>query len=218
MSSAIECLESGEGLLVVRKNPHVEKASYQHPASYDRSAVRYVAYLFRRPLDKNNATKYSTWTTVPKERRLGDAKSFIRAANVRTRELWQDAKQRKKKLSKNKARWCTSFVNVVLSPANRERLSDEDFKRLAELWIRDPEGQDIPHVGAIHREGGGKAHLHLGIVRDKWSREELSLLKLETDGLAMSLEREHEHEHEHQRQLEIEPEIEREEISYELEY
>lgn len=206
---------------MARKNPHIEEASYQHPAYYDRSAVRLVVYLFRRPNDKNNATKYSTWTTVPKERRLGDARSFIRAADHRTRELWQDAKQRSKKLSKNKARWCTSFVNIVLSPSNRERrLSDEDFKLLAGPWIRDPEGQEFPHVGAIHRESGAKVHLHLGIVRDKFSREELTILKAETDGLAMSLQREHEHEHEYERQLQIGPEtqtIEREEISYGLE-
>ena len=84
---------------MARKNPHIEEASYQHPAYYDRSAVRLVVYLFRRPNDKNNATKYSSWTTVPKERRLGDARSFIREADHRTRELWQDAKQRSKRSS-----------------------------------------------------------------------------------------------------------------------
>lgn len=204
------------------RNPHIEEVSYQHPAGYDRSAVRYVVYLFRRPDNKNNATKDSAWTTVSGERRLGDAKSFIRAANERTREIREDASQRGKNLGKNKAPWCTSFVNVVLSPANREQLSDEDFKQLAEPWIRDSEGREHPHVGAVHREGKGKAHIHLAIVRDKFSRNELKDLKKETDGLAMSFEREHKHEHEHERELEMEPEIEREamereEISYGLE-
>lgn len=170
------------------KNPHVQDVGYQHPAGYDRGAVRLVVYLFQRPNDKKNATKDSTWTTVSGERRLGDAKTFIRVANGRTRELWKDAQERGKRLSKNKAPWCTSFVNVVLSPANRERLSDEDFKQLAEPWIKDSEGRELPHVGAIHREGDGKAHLHLGIVRDKFSRDELKGLKQKTDALAMGLE------------------------------
>ncbi len=202
-----------------RKNPHVEDVSYQHPAGYDRSAVRLVVYLFRRPDDKKNATRESTWTTVPRERRLGDAKTFIRAANTRTRELRKDSASRGKNLGKNKARWCTSYLNVVLSPANRGRLSDEDFRELAEPWIRDASGEQLPHVGAIHREGKGKAHLHLGIVRDRFSKPELKFLKQETDGLAMILEREHEHEHEHEykSELEMEREMEREEISYGLE-
>ena len=205
-----------------RRNPHIEDVSYQHPAGYDRSAVRYVVYLFRRPDNKSNATKDSSWTTVSGERRLGDAKAFIRAANGRTREIREDASQRGKNLGKNKASWCTSFVNVVLSPANREQLSDEDFKQLAEPWIRDVDGRELPHAGAVHREGEGKAHLHLAIVRDKFSREELKDLKRETDGLAMGFEREQErehereHEHEHERELEIEG-LEREEISYGLE-
>lgn len=73
--------------------PNVWDASYQHPDSYDRSAARLVVYLFRRPRDKANATRWSAWTTVPKARRFGDAKSFIRAANARTREIREDAGQ-----------------------------------------------------------------------------------------------------------------------------
>ena len=96
-------------------------------------------------------------------------------------------------------------MNVVLSPANRERLSDDDFARLARPWIEGPDGEELPHVGAVHREGAGKAHLHLGIVRDKFSAEELRDLKDRTDGLAMGLERE--------RTLHID----REELSYGLE-
>ena len=204
-----------------RRNPHIEDVSYQHPAGYDRSAVRYVVYLFRRPNDKSNATSNSSWNTVSRERRLGDAKAFIRAANERTREIREDAEQRGKKLGKNKARWCTSFVNVVLSPANRDQLSDEDFKQLAEPWVRDADARELPHVGAVHREGEGKAHIHLAVVRDKFSRDELKDLKRETDGLAMSLGREHEHEYERgrhlERELEMEPGIEREEIFHGLE-
>lgn len=186
-------------------NPHVEDVSYQHPAGYDRAAVRLVVYLFRRPDDKKKAVRDSNWATIPKERRLGDAGAFIRAANARTRAIREDAARRGKDLSRNKTRWCTSFVNAVLSPANREGLSDEDFARLAGPWITGLDGEELPHVGAIHREEEGKAHLHLGIVRDKFTREELQNLKDRTDGLAMGLERE--------RTLHIESE----ELSYGLE-
>ena len=71
---------------MARSNPHVEDVSYQHPAGYDRAAVRLVVYLFRRPDDKKNANKDSAWATVPKGRRLGDARAFVRAANERTRD------------------------------------------------------------------------------------------------------------------------------------
>jgi hypothetical protein len=195
------------------ENPNVWDASYQHPASYDRSAVRLVVYLFRRPDDKQNASSGSSWGTVPKERRLGDARAFIRAANARTREIREDAETRGKDLKKNKARWCTSFVHLVMSPSNRAQLSDEDFRRLAEPWVRDAEGRELPHVGAVHREGGG--HLHLAIVRDKFSREELETLKERTDGLAMGLEQKLEQERELAR--EGAAEMEREELSHGLE-
>lgn len=137
------------------ENPNVWDASYQHPARYDRSAVRLVVYLFRRPADKRSAGPGSSWSTVPEERRLGDARAFIRAANARTRELREDAASRGKDLARNKARWCASFVHLVMSPANRAKLSDEDLRRLAEPWIRDSGGRDLPHVGAVHRARAG---------------------------------------------------------------
>jgi hypothetical protein len=197
------------------ENPNVWDASYQHPAHYDRSAVRLAVYLFRRPDDKQNAGSGSSWSTVPKERRLGDVRAFIRAANARTKEIREDAERRGKDLSRNKAHWCTSFVHLVMSPAGRAKLSDEDFRRLAEPWVRDAEGRALPHVGAVHREGGG--HLHLAIVRDKFSRVELEALKERTDGLAMSLRLEQKLEQERELAREGAAEMEREEMSYGLE-
>jgi hypothetical protein len=197
------------------ENPNVWDASYQHPASYDRSAVRLVVYLFRRRDDKQNASSGSSWSTVPKERRLGDARAFIRAANARTRKLRKDAESRGKDLAKNKARWCASFVHLVMSPSNRAELSDEDFRRLAEPWVKDAEGRELPHVGAVHREGGG--HLHLAVVRDKFSRDELEALKERTDELAMSLERKLERKLERELAREGAAQMEREELSYGLE-
>jgi hypothetical protein len=200
---------------VALENPNVWDASYQHPAGYDRSAVRLVVYLLRRPDEKKGAGSGSSWSTVPKQRRLGDARAFIRAADARTRELREDAERRDKDLSKNKARWCTSFVHLVMSPSNRAELSDEDFRRLAEPWVRDSGGRELPHVGAIHREGGG--HLHLAIVRDKFSREELEALKERTDGLAMILALEQKLEQERELALGGAAEMEREELSRGLE-
>lgn len=104
------------------KSPNVWDASYQHPAYYDRSAVRLVVYLFRRPDDKNSASANSSWNTLPNERRLGDAKGFIRAANARTKELREDARRRGKNFAKNKAPWCCSYIHLVMSPSSRARL------------------------------------------------------------------------------------------------
>ena len=169
------------------KNPHIWSATYQHPATYDRSAVRLVVYMWRRPYDKRRVQAGSQWSTVPKERRLGDTRAFVRAADGRTREIRDDAKRRGKDLSKNKAAWCCSFVHLVLSPANRAELSDEHLLGLADPWIRDTEGGAMPYVGAVHREGGG--HLHLAVARDKFSKVELRVLKKRADGLAMALGR-----------------------------
>lgn len=167
------------------ENPSVWDASYQHPAFYDRSAARLVVYMLRRPDDKANANADSRWTTVPEERRLGDASEFIQAANVRTRGLREDARTRVKDLAKNKAPWACSFVHLVLSPSNRRELSDSELKRLAGPWIWDGEGRVLPHIGAVHREGGG--HLHLAVVRDKFAKAELAGLKERSERLAMNL-------------------------------
>lgn len=170
------------------ENPNVWDVSYQHPVSYDRCAVRLVVYLFRRSEAGRHVVPNPSWTTVPEERRFGDAKSFIRAANARTKEIREDAARRGKNLAKNKASWATSFVNVVLSPASRADLSDADFAKLIGPWVRDAGGRAVPFVGAVHREGAGKVHLHLGIVRDKFSPRELRGLKESTDALVMGLE------------------------------
>ena len=169
------------------ENPNVWDVSYQHPASYDRSAVRLVIYMWRRPDDKRHPHAGSRWVTLPGERRLGDARSFIRAANGRTHEIREDAEARGKDLSRNKAAWCCSFTHLVLSPSNRAELPDEALLRLADPWVRDADGRVLPHVGAVHREGGG--HLHLAVVRDKFSKDELRVLKARADGLAMALGR-----------------------------
>lgn len=178
------------------ENPSVWDASYQHPAYYDRSAMRLVVYMWRRPNDKANATAASRWTTVPERRRLGDAREFVTAANSRTRELREDARARGKILAKNKALWACSFVHLLLSPANRRELSDADLRQLAAPWIRGAEGRTLPHVGAVHREGGG--HLHLAVVRDKFAKAELAALKRHSEGLAMDLGLRRERRLEHQ--------------------
>jgi hypothetical protein len=199
------------------ENPHIEEVSYQHPAGYDGSAVRLVVYLFRRPDDRKNAGVGSRWSTVPRERRFGDARAFIRAANARTREIREDAERRGKDLSRNKARWCTSFVNVVLSPSNRAGLSDGDFGKLLEPWVRDADGRELPFVAAIHREEPGRAHLHASIVRDKFGSGELKVLKERTDGLAISLGLQQELEREQELALGGVVEMSREELSDGLE-
>jgi hypothetical protein len=134
--------------------------------------------------------------TVPKEQVFGDAETFKRAANERTRESRQDAERRGKDLSRNKARWCVSYLHVVLSPANRAALTDEDFGRLLMPWIRDAAGRELPYFAVVHREEPGREHLHLALVRDKFEAGELRTLKDHTDALAMSLEMENELEQE----------------------
>lgn len=173
-----------------RRNPHVEALSYCHPVDYyrGRDAGAAIRYLVRRPASKSNPAA-GGWHSLPHEMRVGNAELFKAAAEVRTKALWGDARRRGKRLWKNKAFWCTSYVHLLISPQNREELSVEDFRYLARPWIVDGNGEELPHFGAIHVDGRRGPHLHLLIVRDKISARELRDLKARTGTLAIRLER-----------------------------
>lgn len=206
---------------MAQENPHIQEVSYQHPHSYDYSAARLVRYLSRRPLDRGNPGPESQWATVPEERTFGDAEAFKAAANARTKEIREDAQRRGKDLSKNKARWCVSYLHVVLSPANRAELSDEDFGELLRPWVSDGGGGEVPYFAAIHREEPGREHLHVALARGKFEADELRSLKDRTDALAMSFEREIEQtpERDNEQSMErtMERTTEREELAHGLE-
>jgi hypothetical protein len=84
---------------------------------------------------------------------------------------------------------------VVISPENGERLTDEDFRRIAREWTHDEADREHPHVGAVHRDSGsegrgeGHDHMHLLIARDKFSRDELRERKEISEELVRDIER-----------------------------
>ncbi len=184
------------------KNPHIQDVSYVHPKDYydGRDAAAVIRYLVRRPDDKRNPAG-GAWRSVPREHRVGDAKAFKAAAEKRTRAIWNDAKSRGKTLAKNKAYWCTSYLHIVISPANRGGLSPASLKALARPWTADGNGETIPHFGVIHTDGRRGKHLHLVLVRDKLDACELRDLKAKTDGMAMRLGPERTLEQEMSREL-----------------
>ncbi len=173
---------------MVRNNPHIQDVSYVHPQDYydGRDAAAVIRYLIRRPEDKRDPSGGS-WRSVPRGHRVGDAKAFKAAAEERTRAIWTDARRRGKTLEKNKAYWCTSYVHVLISPANRDALTPAGLKALARPWTTDGNGESIPHFGVIHTDGRRGKHLHLVLVRDKLDACELRDLKAKTDGMAMRL-------------------------------
>lgn len=172
--------------------PHIMNVSYVHPADYydGRDAGAVIRYLVRRPADKRNPSA-GGWWSIPRELRVGDARAFTEAANERTRHACGFAKARGKGLSKNRAVWCTSYLHVLISPANRGELDPEQLTALAEVWTVDHHGETLPHFGAVHEDRNGK-HLHVVIARDRIGREELKGLKTRTGGLAMELGRDRE--------------------------
>lgn len=196
-----------------QRNPHVESLSYCHPRDYyrGRDAGAAIRYLVRRPASKANPAA-GGWHSVPQGLRLGDAKRFKEAADLRTKGLWEDARRRGKRIQKNKAPWCVSYLHLLLSPKNREELSVEDFRELARPWLVDGNGEELPHFGAIHVDGLRGPHLHLLVVRDKLEPGELGRLKASTGALALRLERERlpERERAQERERAREYEIERE--------
>lgn len=165
--------------------------TYCHPCDYygGRNAGAAVRYLVRRPASKADPAA-GGWYSIPPRMRLGDARRFAEAADTRTKELWDYARRRGKKLRKIKAPWCASYVHVLVSPKNREGLSVEDFRDLARPWALDGNGDVVPHFGAIHADGRRGPHLHLLVVRDRPSKGELAALKARTGALALRLERE----------------------------
>jgi hypothetical protein len=193
--------------LVVRIEPHIEGLSYCHPRDYyrGRDAGSAIRYLVRRPASKADPAA-GGWRSVSEELRLGDAKRFKEAADLRTRELWEDARRRGKRLSKNKAPWCVSYLHLVLSPRNREELSVDDFKEIAKPWVVDGNGEEVPHFGAIHTDGRHGPHAHVLVVRDKLKPRELGRLKARTRTLATLVERDRVPRRERTREREIERE------------
>ncbi len=194
------------------KNPHVEDVSYAHPADSAKSPAKIVAYCLRRPheadtgrREKRRAGADSVWETLPKEQIFGDPDAFKRAAYARTRALKVDAKRRGVDIRHNKTGvWCNQYMHVVLSPANRRDLTNEDFGELTRPWIRDSNGREIPHFAAVHRDEVERGpHMHLCLVRDKFDPGELRALKEKTDALAaeMTAKQSHELRHEEPKQI-----------------
>ena len=176
---------------MVREVPHVVELSYCHPCDYygGRNAGSAVRYLVRRPASKSDPAA-GGWRSIPPRMRLGDARRFAEAADTRTKELWNRARRRGKRLGKIKASWCTSYVHILVSPKNRGGLTVEDFRHLAGPWTLDGNGDVLPHFGAVHTDGRRGPHLHLLVVRDRPSKGELAALKARTGALALRLERE----------------------------
>ena len=83
----------------------------------------------------------------------------------------------------------------MISPENGERITDEDFHRIAREWTHNETGGEHPHLGAVHRDSGsqgrgeGHDHMHLLIARDKFSKDELQERKDLSEELVRDLER-----------------------------
>lgn len=126
---------------------------------------------------------------------MGDRERFVEEANRRRDEKRERAASEDKNLFKDRSSGAAQYVHVVISPENGDRMSDEDFHRIAREWTHDESGREHPHVGAVHRDSGstgrgeGHDHMHLLIARGKFSREELRERKDLSNELARDIER-----------------------------
>lgn len=87
---------------------------------------------------------------------MGDAREFRRTVD------WRNRKGRR-----------TSFMSLVISPERSNlELSDEEFRRLGEIWAAATNGKRHAVAGYVHRDSG-HPHMHLFVPRDLYAKKEL---------------------------------------------
>lgn len=169
-------------------SPNVYNVSYTHAAGNSGSASRGARYITRRPGEREEGrepTRESEWREIE---HVGDRERFIEEANRRRDDKRERAEENGKDLGRDRSPGASQYVHVVISPENGERLTDEDFHRIAREWTCDEAGREHPHVGAVHRDSGsegrgeGRDHMHLLVARDKFGRDELGERKDLSDG------------------------------------
>lgn len=180
-----------EALNGAKKNPDIEDASYVHSRDYydGRDAGAVIRYLWRRPADKQDP-KSGGWYSLPPAQRLGNSESFTAAADERTAGVFAHHRRKGTQIQQNHAPWATSYVHVVISPADRHDLTTDQLRALSEPWIIDQDGEIMPHVGAVHYDGRRGPHLHIAIARDRFTRAELAGLQAATRGLSREMRQE----------------------------
>jgi len=182
-------------------SPNVYNVSYTHAAGGTLGTARGARYITRRPEEREEGkepTRESEWREIE---HVGNKEQFIEEANRRRDDKRERAEESGKDLTKDKSPGSSQYLHVVISPDNAERMTDEDFKEVANEWTRDEAGREQPYVGAIHRDSDHD-HMHLMIARDKFSKEELGERKEASEEVVRDIER--------YRGLDREPQHERE--------
>lgn len=185
-------------------NPHIYDVHYTRPTSGTQSASKAVNYLSRRYEEKETDNdredgqepgRDSSWYTMPEDQQTGNAERFKEEAKRRSREKIESAQERGKDLDQDHSPGNVSYVHVVISPASRDEMSNEDFESLKEPWIRDRQGNVHEHYGAIHRDDPEGPKMHLLIARDRIDKKrELPEMKEQTAELIARRDREREQE------------------------
>lgn len=161
-------------------SPNVYNVSYTHASGNSGGASRVARYITKRPdLSREEReqgvepTRESDWREI---QHVGEKERFIEEANRRRDDKRERAEQEGKGLSKDRSPGAAQYVHAVISPENGERITDEDFHRIAREWTNNEAGREYPHIGTVNRDSGsqgrgeGHDHIHLLIARDKFSK------------------------------------------------
>lgn len=169
--------------------PNIYDSHWVRCGSKAYSASKIVRYLGRRPEDKGRATKEGRWRDLDERDTFGNAEAFKEEANRRRAERLASAEERGVDIEQDHSPKNVQYLHVVISPRGREDMDREDFRALAEPWIRGEDGRLFEHYGAIHRDDPEGPKLHLVVARDKLRTRELVAAKERGDGLVLERER-----------------------------
>lgn len=169
--------------------PNIYDSHWVRCGSKAYSASKIVRYLSRRPEDKERATSEDRWRDLDERDTFGNAEAFKEEANRRRAERLASAEERGVDIGQDHSPKNVQYLHVVISPRGREDMDREDFRVLAEPWVRGEDGRLYEHYGAIHRDDPEGPKLHLVVARDKLRARELEAAKERGDGLVLERER-----------------------------
>lgn len=169
-------------------SPNILKARYTGPKSRGESAARLARYIEDRKVpeqDREHGREQAREPDGPEqdEERNEERDRYEKATTFGDRGAFVEAARERAEEGRR-----SSYVHLVVSPDRGEDFEDRDFEKLLPDLVRDRQGNDCEYFAAVHRDSD-HPHMHVGVVRDKYQKQELENLKEGTEGRIRSVER-----------------------------
>lgn len=172
--------------------PTITKVKYTGSGARGQSAARLSKYLeYREREDEEGNQRYERL-----EETFGNSQEFKEAAKERAEEGRR-----------------ASYLHIVVSPEEGEKLDTADFERIKEQWVYNHRGEELPHFAAVHRDESEHDHLHIAVARDKYVKADLEDRKEASSEIIQERERQPEREEEFEIRMEreLDKELQRQE-------